>query len=91
MTTVNLNVPLKNLKGEESKEQTLAAVLSEYIGSRSKGQTLKLFGWHKTLQVGDPLILDDADLEELKKLITDNEDLFIFVKGQLLEAIKAAK
>jgi len=91
MTTLNFNIPLKDLTGKDSKEQTLASVLSEYIGSRSKGQTLKLFGWHKTLQVGDPLILDDADLEELKKLITDNEDMYIFVKGQILEVIKAAK
>lgn len=91
MTTLNLNIPLKDLHGNESQNQTLGAVLSQYIGSQTKGQTLKLFGWHKTLQVGDPLILDDADLEVLKKLVTDNEDMYVFVKGQLLEAIKDSK
>ena len=91
MTTINFNVPLIDLKGEKAKDQTLSSVLSAYIGSRSKGQTLKLYGWHKSLQVNDPLILDDADVEELKKLITDNEDLFVFVKGQLLDVIKASK
>ncbi len=91
MITLNFNTPLKDVTGKEHPTITLASTLSEYIGNRSKGQTLKLYGWHKTLQVHDPLVLDDADLEELKKLISDNEDMYVFAKGQLLEVIKNAE
>ena len=91
MTTLDFNIPMIDLNGVEVKNQTLAQALSSYIGSQTKGQTLKLFGWHKTLQVGDPLILDDADLEVLQKLVSDNEDMYVFVKGQLLDVIKEAK
>lgn len=89
MRTIDFNVPMLDLNGKEVKEQTLAQALSSYIGQQTKGQTLKLFGWHKTLQVGDPLHLDDADLEVLKKLITDNEDMYVFVKGQLLDVVNS--
>jgi hypothetical protein len=84
MNTFNFSVPLISISGEEVKDQTLAKVLSNTIATQIKGKTLKLYGWHKTLQVGDPLILDESDTEDLKKLIEADENLYIYVKGQLL-------
>lgn len=91
MTTINLNIPLIGTDGKEVPNQTLAATLSQAIAIETEGKTLKLYGWHKTLQVGDPLILDDSDKADLEKLIENHKSMYVFVKGQLLEAIKNAK
>lgn len=90
MTNLNFNLPLKDAKGENTN-QTLSATLSELIGTETEGKTLKLYGWHKALQVGDELNLDDADIQDLKNLIENNKRLFVFVKGQLLEVFKDKK
>ena len=87
MTTLNFNVPLKLIDGKDS-DKSLASVLSELIGNQTEGKTLKLYGWHKTLQVGDELNLDDSDLSDLKNLIEKDQRYLIFVKGQLLEVLK---
>jgi hypothetical protein len=86
--TINFNVPLTNNDGKKVEGQNLSKVLSEFIGTQTKGQTLKLYGWHKSLQVNDPLMLDEADQKTLTDLIENSETLFVFVKGQLLDVIK---
>jgi hypothetical protein len=91
MTTIDLNVPLKGTDGVDVPNQTLGKALSEVIATQTEGKTMKLYGWHKTLQVGDPLMLDDSDKLDLEKLIDEHKTMFIFVKGQLLEAIKNSK
>lgn len=91
MKTLNFNIPLQNVNGTTSENQTLASTLSELIGTESEGKTLKLYGWHKSLQVGDELILDDSDIMDLKKLIEENKRLYVFVKGQLLDIINKAE
>ena len=67
--------------------QTLSKTLSEFLGRQTKGKSLKLYGWHKDLQVGNDLNLDESDTTDLKKLIEEDENLFVFVKGQLLEVL----
>ena len=74
--------------GKISIDKTLAQVLSEIIATETEGNTIKLYGWYKTLLEQKELILDDADLEALRKLVSENKRLFIFVKGQLLESLK---
>lgn len=91
MTTINFNVPLIDAAGQEVKDRTLAQTLSEIIATQTEGKTLKLYGWHKTLQVGDPLVLDDSDKKDLEKLIDEHKTMFVFVKGQMLEVIATAK
>lgn len=91
MTTINLNTPLIGTDGKPVPDQTLAATLSQVLAMQTEGKTLKLYGWHKTLQVGDPLILDDSDKKDLEKLIDEHKTMYVFVKGQLLEAIAEAK
>jgi len=91
MTKIDLNVQLIDTTGNTVKDRTLAQTLSEIIATQTEGKTLKLYGWHKTLQVGDPLILDDADKKDLEKLIDEHKTMFVFVKGQLLEVISNAK
>ncbi len=89
MNTLDFNVPLVDVNGEPSKDgRTLAQTLSEIIAMETEGKTLKLYGWHKTLQVGSPLELDESDTKDLEKLITEHPKVFVFVKGQLLEIFK---
>lgn len=91
MITLNFSVPLIGTDGKEVPNQTLAQTLSQVIATETEGKTLKLYGWHKTLQIGDPLILDESDKADLTKLIDEHKSMYIFVKGQLLEIIKAAQ
>ena len=99
-TTINFNAILigadgktfwQNKEGREITNGTLAQALSEFLGTETEGKTLKLWGWHKTLQVGDPLILDDSDKKDLRSLIEESKRLFICVKGQLIDIIDSAK
>lgn len=91
MTTINFNITLIGTDGKEVPNQTLAQTLSQVIATETEGKTLKLYGWHKELQVGNPLVLDDSDKADLEKLIDNHKTMFIFVKGQLLEVIAKAK
>lgn len=79
-----------NIKGEETN-QTVAEALSEIIGTQTKGNTVKLYGWYQQLKDKQSLSLDEADYEMLKGLIEQDERIFVYVKGQLLKAIKDAK
>jgi len=88
MNKLDFSTSLKDFTGADvSPKKTLAAALSEFIGTETKGKTLKLYGWHKSLQANPILELDDSDKEDLKKLIDEDERLFVFVKGQLLDVI----
>jgi hypothetical protein len=84
----DFNVPLKNIDGSIRETETLSKILSEFIGMESKGNTVKLFGWMQELAKLKPLQLDEADRQDLEKMIIESERTFIYVKGQLLEILK---
>lgn len=79
------------MKGIEVPGQTIGQQLSEIIGRETKGKSLKLYGWHQTLKVGDPLVLDDADKKDLENLIEEHPEILVFAKGQMLEIIANSK
>lgn len=83
MAEYNFNIPLKELDGEE-KGKTLSKTLYEFLGTETKGHSLKLFGWYIKLQSGQPLELDEADKKLLSDLIENSDRLLVFAKGQLL-------
>jgi hypothetical protein len=87
MKTLNFNIALIGVDGAEVPGSSLAKTLSEIIATETEGKTLKLYGWHKQLQVGEPLVLDESDAKDLTKLIEENKRLYIYVKGQLLNVI----
>ncbi len=79
---------LIDISGKEDTTQTLASVLSKMLGMLTEGRTLKLYGWHKELQVSTTLQLDSADEKDLKDVIEKDKNHFIFVKGQLLDVFE---
>ncbi|MBC7426720.1 MAG: hypothetical protein H7321_09315 [Bacteroidia bacterium] len=84
----NFSAPLLDSKGKKiSPEQSMSSTLSEMIGTETKGKTIKLYDWHKTLQVHKEIDLDESDRLDLVKIIEESDRLFIFVKGQLLEVL----
>ena len=81
MTTIDFSADLENYKGiPDSPSVTLAKTLSEFLGTETEGKTMKLFGWHKTLQTSTELTMDDADKTDLKQLIENSKRLFVFNK-----------
>lgn len=91
MNTIDLSKPLTDINGVEIKDKPLSKVLSEVLAQVTEGKTLKLYDWYKTLLAGKPLSLDDSDKKDLEALIENNKTVFLFVKGQLLEAISSTK
>lgn len=88
MHTINLNIPLVITDGSTSQTETLGKILAEILATETEGKTLKLYGWYKELQAGRELILDDVDLADLRNLVDTNKRLYLYVKGQILEALK---
>lgn len=78
---------IKDIEGNETKK-TIAETLAEILGTQSKGNVVKIYGWYQKLHAGEPLNLDEADKEVLKNIIEQDERIFIYIKGQILKAIK---
>ena len=93
MYTIDFNIPFKDLNQTvvDNGNKKLASVLSEVIGSAAKVENpMKFYGWHIELSKSGKLVLDDADKKLLYGFIESNENIFVFVKGQLLTLIDSA-
>ena len=88
MQTIDFNIPLIDLSQKPVQDKKLASVLSEVLGSATKVENpIKLYGWYQELHKSGKLTLDNADKRLLHSFIENNESLFLFVKGQLLDII----
>lgn len=85
--TYDFSIITKELDGSEGK-RTLAAILSEYLGTETKVAALKFFGWYNDLRNGKPLELDEADKKLFYDYIETNERIMVFLKGQILDVLK---
>lgn len=86
----NFDVVAKEVNGEDA-QKTLAEILAEFLGTETKGNTVKLYYWYGCLQKTKSLDLDDVDKGTLTELITSTERLYVFLKGQLLEILNPPK
>jgi hypothetical protein len=87
---MDFNKPIKTLNGVEVKDQngkevTLGNLLADQLVGGSKGDAVKFYGWALKLHEGTELKLDKSDTQTLKDFITNNEQLTILAKAQLLE------
>lgn len=87
---MNFNKSIKTLNGIDvkdanGKDVTLGNILAEQLVSGSKGDAVKFYGWALKLHDGKELELDKSDTQTLKDFITNNEQLTILAKAQLLE------
>lgn len=87
---MNFNKPMKGLNGQSVKDQngkevTLGNVLANELVSGNKGDAVKFYGWALKLHEGKEIELDKSDTQTLKDFVTNNEQLTILAKAQLLE------
>ena len=90
---LDFNQTLKGLDGlaikdEKEKDVTLGKLLGNQLAFAQKGDALKLFSWAQKVYNGETLDLDKSDTQTLKDFITNNEQLTILAKAQLLEVFK---
>jgi hypothetical protein len=87
---MNFNKSITTLSGQVVKDQngkdvTLGNVLADQLVAGTKGDAIKYYGWALKLHEGKELELDKSDTQTLKDFITNNEQLTILAKAQLLE------
>lgn len=86
-TEYDFNGPFINI--DDKTSSSLAKELYYLLGTEVEGRTTKLFGWYETLKICGKLPLDEADRDELYKLIDETKRMGIVLKGQLLRILKA--
>lgn len=87
---MNFNKPIKSLNGsvvkdQNGKEVTLGSILADQLVSGTKGDAVKYYGWALKLHECQDLDLDKSDKQTLKDFVSNNEQLTILAKAQLLE------
>lgn len=87
---MNFNFQIKNLKGEEitGDQNSASEILSTFLASSNKGNSLKLWDWAQKIYKKEELNLDKTDLEVLQALVENTENLPVITKAQILEVIK---
>jgi hypothetical protein len=86
---LNLNIPLKSLKGEDITGQgTIGEMVGNIIVSETEGNSVKIFGWALKLASNDKLFLDASDKKALRELIEKNSRMTILLKAQALNAFE---
>jgi hypothetical protein len=79
---------LKDLNQKTVTDKKLATVLCEVLGSATKVENpIKLYGWYVELNKSAKLSLDNSDERLLHSFIENNDNIFLFVKGQLLDIL----
>ncbi len=87
--TFDFNVKAKEVNGQSNENsRNLREVLLEFLGTETKGNTVKLCYWYGCLMNEKPLELDEPDAKELVDVIKNTERLWVFIKKQLLEILE---
>lgn len=90
---LDFNQTLKGLDGQSVKDEKgseikLGHLLGNQLAFTNKGDALKLFSWAQKVYNGEALDLDKSDTQTLKDFITNNEQMTILAKAQLLDVFK---
>lgn len=95
MLTLDLKKPLlfidgTTLKDETGKPRELAFELANLLALSRTGNPVKIWGWATSLGSAGVIQVDDADVDELKRIIEQSEAAVLF-KGQALREISLAQ
>jgi hypothetical protein len=86
MKKYSFNKLIKTVDNSESMK--LSTALRTILATANKIENpLKAYGWYVTLENSDELMLDDADKRLLYNFIETNDNIYLFVKGAILEAL----
>lgn len=87
---VDLNKPIKNLKGEAVKDSaTMGEILADRMaGSSNVGDSIKWLTWAIDLSNGKPIEVDKSDINKIKDFLQKPEYFNVLVAGRILEAIE---
>lgn len=88
MNTIDLNRPLKDLEGNDVEGSNAGKLLSPQLISVSQGNIVKHMDWALALHKGQPITVDNADLEYLRKFVENRDTLSILAKHRILEMLK---
>lgn len=86
MKELNFNFELKGLDGSSLNENA-GKLLANVLSSDTGKNPVKFWGWAQLIFSGKSINIDGQDMEILKNLIMDNNQLTALSKSQLLEAI----
>lgn len=88
---LDLNVPIKNLDGENIADITIGKQIANALVSVSKGDALKYYDWAVKLNKGEAIEVDRTDLNKIKEFVENSEVFTILLKAQALEVISTVK
>jgi hypothetical protein len=96
MITIDLNVPLKDIDGNDlntgGNPQTIGKMLSSLImaGPNGASGVMKMYDWAVSLHKGEKLIVDKTDAKAIREYVEQHEQLTILGKGQIMIIIDKA-
>jgi hypothetical protein len=90
-TKIDLQKPLLELDGSDSKGDPLAKWLANMLKVSRTGDAIKYLDWAIELTKSGVLELDDSDYDALKQFIKEDSTVVNLVKGQLLREFLNAK
>lgn len=88
MNTIDLNCLLKDLDGNNVPDITAGKIVAAQLVNTSQGSVVKHWDWALALHKGQPITVDNADLEYLRKFVENRDTLSILAKHRLLDMLK---
>lgn len=88
MQTINLSAPLLALNGTTATATTLAATLADILAQQTTGDHVTMEEWYKSLTMANEISIDEKGLSDLKAILVNDQRLFMYVRWQLLAALK---
>ncbi len=92
MNKLNFNIPIIDVTGTPVSERKLSSALADILGMSTKVENpAKFYNWYRDLQKTGILTIDNIDKKLLQDFIINNENIYLFIKGQILDIINESK
>lgn len=87
MKKIDLNFPLKDLKGNKVEGGTAGELLGLCFSESRSGDKLKFYNWAVKLSMNEVLEIDQSDFETIKNFVKTTEMMAAIAAGQIIEAL----